>query len=851
MTDLTKQQVDLTPDPRVLEALTHTPLKPIDALCELVDNALDSFDVAKERGAPIETPMVIIGLPSQKEVHEGGGIVSVRDNGLGLTREEAERAMRAGFSGNNRYDRLGLFGMGFNIATGKIGRITRFVSARKEDDFAIEVRIDLPAMQKLGHYRVPVNQIDKPGGMEHGTVIEVSDWWPPGNQNAGFAVDLAGGKPQYSKPKMRELLGRRYATILKQRRARIVLNNEQCEPFHHCRWGDSRGVERRNVGTVPAVFHFDEVLKTQRRCSQCDTQVTSGDTCPNTDCDSSSTRTIEERIKGWVGIQRFDDPNHYGIDLIRNGRAIRILEQDAFFTFVNEAGQRIRDYPIDSTTGRIIGEVELDHVPVDFMKQDFQRSSPEWERAMIFLRGDSSLQPRQEGADENTSFLFRLYQGYRRVRTPGRADLYMGHWDALKNKPARIEREEEKELYKRFKKGEPGYFDDAEWWKLVEEADRKPAEALIECAECGAQNLKSTEQCDSCNHILRGKDCTSCGDRLKESAESCQHCGQSQIPEVKDPWTCSVCKASNEPENSHCSACESVRGAKHPLDLEVLRSRSTRDAALSHQGVSVLLADGTNSSPLKVTAYQSADRLEASPGGKRIPVYASKTAEENAIEIFLDLSHEAFSQLGLSPHMFLASEVADYFYLCNQRLAGGKHMGVHERAMLQWQVIDALWRDELATSPASLAVEIRALFDEIRDRLASAIGDQSEEAFTELDEGAQEKFASNIFHAGRMDDVKELKASGEFIRYADEGAVVCIFRAMPSLFFDGKVWHEGYATTEGLLESALQAPRKQLERLYGNCLEQCDLYPQLDDPSRITTVGAKAALDFLRGNLDS
>ena len=561
--------------------------------------------------------------------------------------------------------------------------------------------------------------------------------------------------------------------------------------------------------------------------------------------------TGNDILIGGEGADTFVFEENFGIDLIRNGRAIRILEQDAFFTFVDEAGQRIRDYPIDSPYGRIIGEVELNHVPVDFMKQDFQRTSPEWARAMTFLRGDSSLQPRQEGADENTSYLFRLYQGYRRVRTPGRADLYMGQWDAVKGKPARISREKEQELYKRFQKGDPGYRDDAEWWKLVEEADRKPAEALIECPECDALNLKSAEACSSCDQILRGKDCTGCGGRLKESAESCQHCGQSQIPEVKDPWTCSVCKARNEPETTHCSACSAVRGAKHPLDLEVLRSRSTRDEALSADGASVRLADGTHSNPLKVTVYQSADPLQASAGGERIPVYAAKTAEMGAIEVFLDLSHEAFSQLRLSPHMFVASEVADYLFHFNQRLAGGKHTGVHARAMLQWQVMDALWRDELATSPASLAVEILALFDEIRDRLASAMGDQSEEAFTELDADSQSKFARNILEAGRLDDVKELKASGEFIRYADEGAVVCIFRAMPSLFFDGKVWPEGYATTEGLPEDVFQDVRRQLERLYGNCLEECALYPQLGKPSDLITTRAKAALDFLRGNLNS
>ena len=41
---------DFTPDPKVLIALTHTPMQPLDALCELIDNAIDSFLWSKDSG---------------------------------------------------------------------------------------------------------------------------------------------------------------------------------------------------------------------------------------------------------------------------------------------------------------------------------------------------------------------------------------------------------------------------------------------------------------------------------------------------------------------------------------------------------------------------------------------------------------------------------------------------------------------------------------------------------------------------------------------------------------------------------------------------------------------------------
>src|SRR5262245_46452362 len=134
---------DLTPDPKVLIALTHTPMQPLDALCELIDNAIDSFQVARLQGNPVKDPLVVIDLPKPSELSKNVGSLRIRDNGTGLNRDVAEMAIRAGFSGNNPYDSLGLFGMGFNISSGKLGRVTRFLTTRREEKKAIEVVIDL------------------------------------------------------------------------------------------------------------------------------------------------------------------------------------------------------------------------------------------------------------------------------------------------------------------------------------------------------------------------------------------------------------------------------------------------------------------------------------------------------------------------------------------------------------------------------------------------------------------------------------------------------------------------------------------------------------------------------------
>lgn len=152
---------DFTPDPKVLLALTHTPMQPLDALCELIDNAIDSFYSAKIQGILIENPMVLITLPSRKQLMNNGGIIRVQDNGPGMSADSAEKAIRAGFSGNNPYDTLGLFGMGFNISTGKLGNKTVFMTSRKDMSVYIKTEIDLTKINNTKDYSLNAEEICK------------------------------------------------------------------------------------------------------------------------------------------------------------------------------------------------------------------------------------------------------------------------------------------------------------------------------------------------------------------------------------------------------------------------------------------------------------------------------------------------------------------------------------------------------------------------------------------------------------------------------------------------------------------------------------------------------------------
>ena len=84
--------LNISPDPNILTVLASTPLKPVDALCELIDNALDSFLAAKRAGLHIESRWVRITIPKPSQIDNREGVIRVVDNGMGLDQEGLEGA---------------------------------------------------------------------------------------------------------------------------------------------------------------------------------------------------------------------------------------------------------------------------------------------------------------------------------------------------------------------------------------------------------------------------------------------------------------------------------------------------------------------------------------------------------------------------------------------------------------------------------------------------------------------------------------------------------------------------------------------------------------------------------------
>ena len=835
------EPIDLTPDPNLLVVLAHTDMKPIDALCELVDNSIDSFMAAENSGCAVERPVIDIHLPTPTDLKQGRGIIRVRDNGPGMTLGEARDALTAGRSSRNAFDSLGLFGVGLNIAASKFARATRLITATAEAEAAIAVNVDLGFFAKEKTYETQPEMVDKsgrfPGGS--GTIIELEQWWPDGHPNRDFPRRLI----QYRAKPIREMLGRRYATLLRKnndgRRYVIRVRGEMCQPFEHCVWGMNRHVERGGE-RIPAQVRFDRVAHIQQRCGheKCGELLDENGKCP-VDDSHSGVRRVEERIRGWFGVQRFDDLTHFGVDLIRRGRAIRVLEKDAFFRFRDEVGKESVDYPVDGTFGRIVGEVHMDHVPVGFTKQDFNRESPEWGRAMSELRGNSALRAQQPGADKNRSPMMKIYTGYRRVRRIGLPDMYMGRMGVGKDgepKAIRIDRKIESEFLERFGRGEPGYYDDAKWWEKVEEASQV-VDMFDECPECGMQVPSSAEECVDCGRILRGKPCVGCGEAIPASALDCPQCGKSQVPE--GPWECRVCHQRNSPEEGACRSCGSEKGAVNPFSPEALAENSAEDKDLSVSDLQVKQADNTDSQPIKL-AVRTAD-LRAR-GGLHFPAIVHSDNASRTLSVFIDRAHPVFGALQMRPEHLVAMEAASRIFAEGMGMSG---MPGHTMSNLQAKILQKYWGDALSDDSEEMGRDIHSLLDDIRDKMSAVLADAAEDIFSDLSGAEIHGMIDNMREAGKdISKLNEMKKSGAFMLHIPPSAVVSAFKQHTGHFFGGKIWDEVWEIP-GIPQDSVESAQRRVRETYLNCLEDCVGFLRHRDPPRLTVRRARLSHEFL------
>jgi hypothetical protein len=454
------QEFDLTPDPRVLQMLGEINLPQWRCLAELIDNSIDGFVHAARSRTPIDNPDISVALPSADNENAR---VTIKDNGPGMSFESLENAVRAGWSGNDPLSNLGLFGMGFNIATARLGLVTEVWTSRAGDPEEVGVRIDLEELRTTRSFKVPRQTRPKPNHNAHGTTIVISHLKP--DQRAY----LARGNNVKT---MRKHLARAYSALLSQSDAgkiRLMVQSARLAPRRHCVWGEDRTVSFPDSTVAQAVGLIDVKLAPRRYCTHCmRTLAVSEETCP-TDSPSCNIVEAERRVHGWIGLQRYLHNTEFGLDFIRNGRKIEIANKDLFEWSDGDTAEV--EYPTDDQRGRgrFVGEIHIDHCRVSYTKDRFERDDPAWSEMVRVVRGDGPLRPivaKQRGYPGNDSPLFRLYQTFRRSSPHGKNGLWSRVLVVKDNDRA-------EQMANSFDEDDPDYLTDERWWQLVLEQDKE------------------------------------------------------------------------------------------------------------------------------------------------------------------------------------------------------------------------------------------------------------------------------------------------------------------------------------------------------------------------------------------
>lgn len=722
MSDETIQETfNVCPTPRVLSVLGEIEFKVYECIAEFVDNSFDDFLAILRSGVPWPDEFkVSVTLPDRNTPIADASIV-IEDNGRGMTSQALNAAVRAGWTTNDRFSNLGMYGIGFNIASARMGRRVRITTTRSGDEQWVGTEIDLDQLNM--DYDAPVLKKAKTFTAQHGTRVEVSKLHP----------DRMKWVSRYA-AKIRNKLGEIYSHLLSVHQFQIYVNGIEVRPKTPCAWDESRSItwgNGSNAEQIPAVIRIDKRLPPADACDACGTwQIQGAEYCEA--CGSSKLIRRERRIWGWLGIQRYVHKKEFGIDFLRNGR--KILQGDKrLFTWHDPEGvlHSELEYPVElGQGGRIIGEIHLDHVAVNFQKNAFEWSSQGWLTAVRFLRGEGPLLPKRAkslGYPVNDSPIGRLHRGYRRT-DPGYRYLIPGNGKGPIHATT-------VDWSKKFYEGEEDYQSDEKWWDAVEQHEK---------------------------HISKSR---SAGKKGASSVRAALGISPSKT------------NGTATPQPSHTPNMPKPKVETHQERMERYRSKANSIPELSRDFCVSELGTAIEVEAFAVTAHDVRDE-----NGHRTPVLLRQERGRKFLA-FVDMMHPVFVSFGEEPLDYLLIEVAHFL-----RTRAGHSMQLSQVvALIKQRQLPDLKMDSIAISG-----EARELVNWLRERMSLAIQVSPERAWQVLSQGEKSSTETGLVLDRSNITLSEAIQSGDFLLYVPASCLPRLVEDWPEVFMDGAVFRNRY-----------------------------------------------------------
>jgi hypothetical protein len=741
------QHVDITPNPRILRTLGEIPFEPWQCFAEFIDNSIDSFQFAASASIPLSKRQIVISWTSGPAApHER--TIEIRDTGPGMTLEAITNAVRAGYSSKTATDSLGLFGMGFNIATARLGEQTLVLSTRVGDPDWVGVLIDFEDMVRNQAYEVPVVRFEKANRSEHGTRIRISKLRP------GIYEKLRNTESQ-----IRNTLSDVYSPILRSMEdLELLVQMKRCKPQPYCVWSESRYVVR-NGEKIPAIIKIDQTVGValfdvnKNRYLSVEEEEEAYEYYSQTGVFPDGIIERDKRVVGWLGIQRFGDPSLFGIDFVRNGRKILRKDKSLFSYWVSETGTWILEYPreLGSTWGgRIVGEIHVDHLVPTYQKNDFDRTDASWYEVVNILRGDGPIVPtlRQtlNYTGQNNSPLGRLIRGYQR-QDPGT------RWLAIKADIAR-------EWAKKFFLGDPDYVDESKWYEAAQRADREKAERGAGSSGPADPGTSPSDNPDEYGPNM--------GD-FQDSSDNGGSREQTDSEERRDG-------------SGRRQGTDGGTSTSHQDMIEELMSRSVLDDALSRE-----YRYKNCPSPLSVEVRRVTSGVIGS-GTEGVPVLWD-TESFRSLKFFYNPMHPFFMSRRTQPHEILLLRLAEMF-IVRDRLD-------RDLTSVYIELLEEMFPGE-RIDLNTIQERSHAFFSRMREAVVDLLSSRESEVLDTLHEhgGDLEDIMTNLVSNPELQIKVQHRSPGAIkaLAVAPERVLVRLVSKYPEEFFDGKFFRVNYAT---------------------------------------------------------